>query len=141
MKKILTFCAIIPIIMLFSSCTVKNISNIKQNSTKSSIKGKKLPWASKEDVKNVMTNPQQSVSVLFGKSHDQQSSKTIELIKELGKQDDITILNLNEPWVYTIFQEMELTTVPTLLILDPINEDGSKEMLGYSAIRTYLEGI
>ena len=88
-----------------------------------------------------MNSPQKPVSVLFGKSNDQQSFKAIELIKELDKQKDITILNLNEPWVYTIFQEMELTVVPTLLILDPVNEDGSKEMLGYSAIRTYLEGI
>lgn len=141
MKKILTFCGIIATILLLSSCTVKNISNIKQSSTKSSSKVKKLSWASKEDIKNVMNSPQKPVSVLFGKSNDQQSFKAIELIKELDKQKDITILNLNEPWVYTIFQEMELTVVPTLLILDPVNEDGSKEMLGYSAIRTYLEGI
>ena len=88
-----------------------------------------------------MNNPQSNVFVLFARSNDQQSHKTIELIKELGEEGNISLLNLNEGWVYVIFQEMELTEVPTLLILDPINEDGSKEMLGYSAIRTYLEGV
>ena len=100
-----------------------------------------MPWASKEQMKQVMEEAKEPISVLFGADGHQQSMKAIELVRKKDNFKTISILNLNEGWVAAIFYNMQLTDVPTLLVLDPINEDGSKEMLGYSAIRTYLEGV
>ena len=140
MKKISLWCAVFAIFAPINGCTIKNITNVKQDFHKIAKKRVEIPWESKESIKEIMNEAKKPIFVLFAKPKDQQSDKSFEIIQDLALVEKISFLNMDEAWVSATFYQMQLTEVPTLLILDPINEDGSKEMIGYSAIRTYLRG-
>ena len=141
MKKILLWCALLAFVLPINGCTVKNISNIKKETKKETKNSLKFNWTSKEQVKVTIDNAKEPIMVLFASPDDQQSLKAIEFAIKTKQEKKMTFLNMRKDWVISTFNQMNLREVPTLLILDPINEDGSKEMIGYSAIRTYLGGL
>ena len=141
MKKIIILCTVLGLMVLNSGCTVRSAVDIQRPELKSKRKTKKINWSTREQMENLIGNPPGVFMVLFVDPEEQQSMKSIELVSRIGKADEISLLNLREQWVLSIFQQMELESAPMLLILDPQNDDGSKDMIGYSAIKTYLTGM
>lgn len=137
MKKLSLWIIVFALVAPINGCTVKNITNVKQSFQKKEIK---IPWETKESMKKAMSEAKEPIFVLFADPRDQQSAKSFEIIQELDLVEEIMLLNMEKAWVSSTFSQMQLRKVPTLLVLDPVDDDGSKEMIGYSAIRTYLRG-
>ena len=141
MKKIVIFIFFMLFFMLASGCVVKKMSNV-QESPRTEIKNiKNHTWSELIEVQNMLKTKKGKIIVLFSLENDSKNKKIFNLAKENVFFDEMLKLNLNEPWVQETFMKMQLTDMPSIVILDSDDKKEAVKVMGYNAVMVYIKHI